>query len=75
MSNHHLDELLRLPVPDRLEAIEELWDSLEANPDLFPLSADERAELDRRLAEDEATGPEAGIPWSELRQRLERGDE
>jgi putative addiction module component (TIGR02574 family) len=75
MSNPHLDELLRLPVPERLEAIVELWNSLEAGPDLFPLSPEEKAELDRRLGEDEAAGPDAGISWPELRQRLERGDE
>jgi len=75
MTNPHLDQLLRLPVADRLEAIEELWESLGADPNLFPLSDEERAELDRRIAADETDGREAGIPWPELRQRLERGDE
>ncbi len=43
--------------------------------DLYPLTEEERAELDRRIAADEADGPDAGISWPELRQRLERGDE
>ena len=74
-TNPHLDELLRLPIADRLEAIEELWDSLEPDAGLYPLTEEERAELDRRIAADEADGPGAGISWPELRQRLERGDE
>ncbi|HEU4588740.1 MAG TPA: addiction module protein, partial [Gemmatimonadales bacterium] len=69
MSNPHLDELLRLPPAERLAAIAELWDSLEQGADLFPLSEAERAELDRRLAED-AADPSPGVSWPELRRRL-----
>jgi putative addiction module component (TIGR02574 family) len=72
MTNPHLDELLRLPPSERLEAIAELWDSLEGQAELFPLSDEERAELDRRIAEDEAD-PAPGVSWSELRRRLEGG--
>lgn len=72
MTNPHLDELLRLPASERLEAIAELWDSLESQSELFPLSAEERSELDRRIAEDEAD-PGAGISWQDLRRRLESG--
>jgi len=60
MTNPHLDELLRLPPSERLQAIGELWDSLESQADLFPLSDEERAELDRRIAEDEAD-PRPGV--------------
>ncbi len=72
MTNPHLDELLRLPPSERLEAIAELWDSLESQAELFPLSDEERAELDRRIAEDEAD-PSAGTTWPVLRRRLEGG--
>lgn len=72
MSNPHLDELLRLPPAERLQAIGELWDSLEGQADLFPLSEDEGAELDRRIAEDEAD-PRPGVSWQELRRQLEGG--
>lgn len=72
MTNPHLDELLRLPASERLEAIAQLWDSLEGQADLLPLSDEERAELDRRIAEDE-TDRGAGISWPELRRRLEGG--
>lgn len=73
MSNPHVDELRRLPIAERLEAIEELWESLEDEGALFPLSDQERSELDARIAEDEADS-EPGTSWPELRGRLESGD-
>lgn len=72
MTNPHLNELLRLPPAERLEAIAELWDSLDDQAGLFPLSDAERSELDRRIAEDEVDSS-PGVPWSELRRRLEGG--
>ena len=72
MTNPHLDEILRLPLTERLQAIAELWDSLEGQGELFPLSDEERAELDHRIAEDEAD-PTPGVSWSELRRKLEGG--
>ena len=75
MNNPHLDELLRLPIADRLTAIEELWQSLDTEAELFPLTDEERDELDRRIAADEADRDDRGIGWPELRRRLEQGDE
>ena len=42
--------------------------------ELVPLSDEERAELDRRIAEDEAD-PRPGVSWAELRRRLESGQD
>jgi putative addiction module component (TIGR02574 family) len=42
------DELARLTPPERLALISDLWDSLEE--DQLPLTAAQKAELDRRLA-------------------------
>jgi putative addiction module component (TIGR02574 family) len=41
------DELVRLTPPERLTLISQLWDSPE--DDQLPLTAAQRAELDRRL--------------------------
>ncbi len=55
----------------RLQLIEELWESL-SDGDLGPVSAELAAELDRRLANHHAN-PAAARPWhavlADLRQR------
>jgi putative addiction module component (TIGR02574 family) len=62
----------QLSVPERLELIEKIWDSL---PDT--VSADElpdwhRAEIARRRAEEEAH-PGLGKPWREALGAIEAG--
>lgn len=65
-----LNELLKLTPAERIELAEDLWDSVAANPqDLPPLTAQERAEIDRRLAEHERE-PETAVSWEEVRARL-----
>ena len=58
----------RLSTEDRLRLISEIWDSLPANTQ-GGLSADQQAELDRRIAAADAD-PAAGIPWDEAKRRL-----
>jgi putative addiction module component (TIGR02574 family) len=62
----------RLSVRERLELIEQIWDSLpdQVNPDeIPPWHLDELA---RRRAEADAS-PQAGKPWREALTRLEGG--
>jgi len=71
MTNALREELFKLSAAERLELVEELWDSIaaERENELFPLSEARRAELDRRLRElDEH--PERARPWEEVRERL-----
>jgi putative addiction module component (TIGR02574 family) len=63
------DELARLTPPERLALIAQLWDSLEGNQ--LPLTAAQRAELDRRL-ETLDQDREEGVTWAELRAELGR---
>jgi putative addiction module component (TIGR02574 family) len=53
----------------RLDLLEELWDSLTATPAAIPLTGAQRAELDRRLDDLEREGP-VGIPWDEVLGRI-----
>jgi putative addiction module component (TIGR02574 family) len=62
-------EALQLPVEDRLELAEALWESLEQEPVQPELPAWQREILDERLAADEAA-PEAGSSWEEVKQRI-----
>jgi putative addiction module component (TIGR02574 family) len=43
------DEIRRLPVEKRLELIGQLWDSLQGDPQLLPLTPAQQAELERWL--------------------------
>ena len=43
------DEILRLPAADRLQLLEDIWDSLTVTPEEVPVPDWHKAELDRRL--------------------------
>ncbi|KAF0208135.1 MAG: addiction module protein [Actinomycetota bacterium] len=60
----------RLTVSERIQLVEDLWDSIAASAADIPLTAAEIQELDRRLDDLEAN-PSAGIPWDEVRARVE----
>jgi len=62
-------EIDSLSPEERLQLIEELWDSLSESPDAMPLSNAQRGELDRRLDDLERSGPN-GIPWDEVLQQI-----
>ncbi len=66
-----LEELLKLPPAQRVEIALALWDSLEeAEVDvLLPLTEEQKAELDRRMAEHERD-PNSAIPWEQVRREL-----
>lgn len=69
MSTIDFAQLRRLSVEERLQLVQDLWDSIaEDTPDL-PLSDEQRQELDHRLA-DYDRDPSRGIPWEEARGRL-----
>lgn len=61
----------RLTIAERLQLVEDIWDSIaaDADADSLPVSDDEKAMLDERLADLEAN-PGAGAPWSEVRARI-----
>ncbi len=61
-------ELLELTPAERIELVQDLWDSIKPE-DLPPLTADEMDELDRRLAEHHRD-PSTAMPWEEVKARL-----
>jgi putative addiction module component (TIGR02574 family) len=65
----NLDEILELPVADRLRLVEEIWESIVAAPEKLPVTESQRRELDRRLKLHQEN-PEAAEPWETVRSRL-----
>ncbi|HXT21281.1 MAG TPA: addiction module protein [Thermoanaerobaculia bacterium] len=69
-----LEEAEKLPLEERLELVEALWDSIASKDiDSLPTLDWHREEIARRLAEYDSD-PEAGSSWEEVRARLERLD-
>ena len=66
-----LQQLRQLPISERLQLVEELWDSIaaEAPDDAFPVSPELAAELEQRLA-DHRANPDAARPWEEVRAEI-----
>ena len=69
MHSPSVADLAKLPVQQRLRLLEELWDTLLADPEHIDIPDWHRTILDERLAahRDE---PDQGTPWEEVRQRL-----
>lgn len=64
-------DITTLTIPERLELMEALWDSLIESPDALPLSDAQRAVLDQRLAAYEKN-PTEGSRWNHVRARIQR---
>lgn len=62
-------DIEKLSPEERLELLEQLWDSLSHAPDGVPITDAQREELDRRLDELDREGP-SGIPWEEVLHRI-----
>lgn len=55
----------QLPRDERLALVQDIWDTIAAEP--APLLSDaQRSELDRRIAADDAS-PEATVAWEEVK--------
>jgi putative addiction module component (TIGR02574 family) len=61
-----------LTLPQRLELITRLWDSIPEDMRGLEVPDWHREEVERRLAAADAS-PESAIPWKEVRRRL-RGE-
>jgi putative addiction module component (TIGR02574 family) len=57
----------RLDVEERLNLVEKIWDSIALDSGVVPLPDAQRAELERRYAEDEAN-PDDVLPWDEIKR-------
>lgn len=69
MTNALREELSKLSAAERLELIEELWDSIADEDEALALTDEQRDDLERRLAEAD-TDPTGGSPWEEVRERI-----
>ncbi|MFA6922590.1 MAG: addiction module protein [Gallionella sp.] len=55
-----------MSVEDRIALVKDIWDSVAIEAGLLPPSTSEQAELDRRLAEDDAS-PNDTVAWETIK--------
>ena len=60
-----------MSIEERIQLVEDIWDSVAAFPEAVPMTDAQRQELDRRL-EAYAQNPNDGISWDELKDKLRK---
>lgn len=70
MNERLLAAAVELPVEERIELVEAIWDSISETEEPA-LTEAQRRELDRRL-DDLEQNPETSRPWEEVKIRLQK---
>ena len=66
-----LAEIQKLTVAERIQLVEDIWDTIADEPESLALTDAQKQELDRRLKAYHQN-PEAGITWEELKAKIKR---
>ena len=64
-------DFMELSVPERIQLVEDIWDSIASVPDSVPLTEEQKDELDRRLYAYHKD-PSAGSPWNLVKERIRK---
>ncbi|MDA2925242.1 addiction module protein [Acidobacteria bacterium AH-259-A15] len=70
MTSVDIKKILKLSVAERIQIVEDIWDSIAAHPESLPVTETQKQELDRRLA-DYQVNPKEGKTWEEVRDSLD----
>ncbi len=65
-------EIRNLPVAERVALVERIWDSIAQDEADFELTPAQKAELDRRLAQRDASRSR-GSAWADAKRRIVEG--
>lgn len=66
-----VSEILQLSVAERVQIVEDIWDSIAKNPEELTLSETEKQILDKRI-ESYQENPNEGIEWETLKKNLSK---
>jgi putative addiction module component (TIGR02574 family) len=69
MSPSFTADVLRLSVTERIQLVEDIWDTIAEAPESVGLTDEQKSELDRRLAAYHQN-PNEGSPWGMVRERI-----
>ena len=62
-------QVLKLSVAERIQFVEDIWDSIAVFPEEVSLTEKQKEELDRRI-EAYHKNPKAGSPWTKVKRKL-----
>ena len=71
MTSERITDIKSLPIPERIQLVEDIWDSIAVESGELPLTDAQKKELDRRLSKYHLD-PQAGSAWAEVRDRITR---
>lgn len=69
MSNIDFSEIRKLSIEERLQLIDEIWESIAESEGEDPVTDEQRQMFDERL-EAHRRAPETSTPWEEVKARL-----
>ena len=69
MSRLAKENILELSITERIQLVEDIWDSILIVPESIRLTEEQKMELDRRL-DDYHSDPGIGTPWEIVRERI-----
>jgi putative addiction module component (TIGR02574 family) len=72
MSKFSAADVLQLPVQERLQLVEDIWNSIADSPETLELSDADKRLIDERL-ESRDRNPNAGSSWEEVYARITSG--
>jgi len=64
--NTLLEQSLKLPIPERIKLVEDIWDSIAAEPRTLDLTSEQKTELERRIKYHKEN-PEDTVLWETVR--------
>lgn len=72
MTRFSVANVLELPLQERIQLVELIWESIAAVPEAIEVTPQLKAELNARLADFESE-PEAGYSWDQVKAQLKDG--
>ena len=69
MGNIKVSDTLKLSIPERIQLVEDIWDTIASDTESIELTENEKEIIEERL-EAYHKNPDAGSPWDEVYKRI-----
>ncbi|MDY7032957.1 MAG: addiction module protein [Thermodesulfobacteriota bacterium] len=62
-------DVLALSIPERIQLVEDIWDTIAYEPEAIELTEEEKKIIDKRL-EAYHRNPDSGSPWEDVYKKI-----